>query len=1198
MSIRNFAVLFVSFFLCVATLSAQTVTGSITGVVEDPHGAIMPGVDVKLVSDSTGAIRQQTSGQGGEFTFNALPPDTYTLTVEHSGFKKYDKKNIVLNPNDHLSAGQIQLQIGEATESIEVTAEGASVQTASSERSGIITSEQVQDLTVINRDFSVLTSLQPGVVYTPGAEAQSFSGNSKFNVNGSRIGQNNITIDGVPIENSNTTGFNTFISMDAISQVKVQSSLYQAEFGRKSGAAVQAVTKAGTSQYHGELYWYQRNNVFDALQSLNKTNKLADPAYKFITAGGNIGGPIYIPKLIPRDQKKLFFFFSEEQQRESRPEPLVNVTVPTALERMGNFSLSGRDANGNPIPLAIGDPLKIKAGLACKKLGDPGCFPNGIIAPGEINPLTQAYLNLLPQPSPLLAGNTQFNFQESESLQVPKHNEVLRLDLNATPKTSFYTVLNRWWDDEKGFAVPAGNAAFGWMASEYNPIARTITISATHIFSPTLILENSIYGSRWTEGNHPSAALIATRSKPGTGLNFPQLDPQNNPLQILPQATFGGVNNPANPTITSRYPISGTEDIFSWTGALTKVHGPHTFKTGMYIEYWQQVKAPNGNFTGTLDFSSNNSQFTTALGNTGNPWANALVGDLNAYTESTTRPPLLSSYTGLEWFGQDNWKVTRKLTLDLGVRLGWSRPFHDKPGNEAGFVPELYNPAQQVALYGMPGFPTPPNSGLSGAIVPNPLTNPVNGSVVNGQIPGFPQAFAPNYPPGLRNSGHVTAAPRFGFAYDPWGDGKTAIRGGFGMFYDVRERDNFFTNIFKDVPIQFNPTIEFPTMASLAAGISSGSINAGIFPSNTNGFQRNRKVPYTMDYTFGIQREIGFKTTVDIAYVGSLARHTIWELNLNAVPAGATLVPANKSLPSAALRPYLGYTDIIQFEYAGSSNYNSLQVALNRRFAKSLDFGLAYTWSKALDFNDTDDSQVLNPLVFNNVNWRAWNYGRAGFDLTHVFKASWTWDIPKASHIWDNAFSRGLLDNWQISGITSYQTGAPMGITLNNICTFATKTLSQIAINQTCAQNGGTSSSGTAWSGSTTTTSRIIVAPGSANNVYSTLAHANGLNGIILIPPAQGTVSLGPKDYFTGPGLADWDMSLFKWIPLPGERNKLQFRAEVYDLFNHTNFTTVDTNAQFQIDSTGAFRQSSPTFGTYTGAQNKRRMQLALKWEF
>jgi len=692
MSYRSLLVLFVLCF-SFATISAQTVTGSITGSLTDPHGAVVPDAKVTLTSESTGAVRQINSDQRGDFTFNALQPDSYTLTVEHSGFKKYEKKNWVLNPSDHLSAGQVQLQLGEASESVEVISEGTAVQTASTERSGVITSQQVQDLTVINRDFSVLASLQPGVVYTPGAEAQSFSGNSQFNVNGSRVGQNNITIDGVPIENSNGTNFNTFVSIDAISKVQVQSSGYQAEFGRKAGGAVQAVTKSGGLQYHGGIYWYQRNNIFNALGSVAKTTHqvdptkpIADPPYRFVTAGANFGGPIYIPKLIPRDQKKLFFFFSEEQQRELRPQDVRQVTVPTALERMGNFSQSAKDANGNfTQPIAIADPSK--AGV-CKKVGDPGCFVGSIIPANRIDPRTQAYLNLFPLPN---VNGANFNYQVQESLNIPKHTETLRVDFNPTDNNRFFVSMSRWWDDEKGFAVPAGNANFGWLPSEYNPIARFVAIEGQHIFYPTLIFETRFVASRWTEGNHPKAAIVATRSRPGTGINLPQLDPQNNPLQILPQATFGGVSNPANPTISSRYPITGVENVFIVNPILTKVAGPHTLKTGFYAEYWQEHKGVNGDFTGTYNFSSNSSTYTPALGNTNNPYANALIGDFQSYSESNTRPPLISHYNSYEWFVEDTWKILRNLTIEPGLRLGWSRPFHNAPANEAGFVPERYD---------------------------------------------------------------------------------------------------------------------------------------------------------------------------------------------------------------------------------------------------------------------------------------------------------------------------------------------------------------------------------------------------------------------------------------------------------------------------------------------------------------------------
>ena len=364
-----------------------------------------------------------------------------------------------------------------------------------------------------------------------------------------------------------------------------------------------------------------------------------------------------------------------------------------------------------------------------------------------------------------------------------------------------------------------------------------------------------------------------------------------------------------------------------------------------------------------------------------------------------------------------------------------------------------------------------------------------------------------------------------------------------------------------------------------------------------------------MAYSLGIQREVGFKTVVDIAYVATLARHLLWELNLNEVPAGAT-TSNTSGLPTNALRPYIGYTDLNQLEYTGSSNYNSLQVAVSRRFTKGFNFGLAYTWSKALDFADSETTGVINPFIFTGAPFRQWQYGLAGYDRTHIFKASWTYDFPKASRLWDNGFVRGLLDNWRISGITTLQSGAPMAISLDNVCVLSnTFTVSPDTVALGCPSSIRVSSnSGSAWSGSPTQSARVlIVGTGNVTNVTTPYAHTNGLNGFIFAPPLQGTLITdpirgtpgnAPRSYFRGPGINNWDMSLFKQIPMPGEHFKLQFRAEAYNVFNQTNFTSVDTKAQFQVDYQGNFAQYNPTFGKFTNASRKRRLQLALRLSF
>jgi hypothetical protein len=1151
---------FISTLLCFLTcflvgVAAQTETGSISGIVVDQQGAVIAGVGVKLTSASTAATREVSSDEHGNFSFNAVPPGTYHVAIEQSGFKRYEKTNVNLEANGHLALGKIQLQVGAVSDVVTVTAEGALLQTASSERSGIITAEQVEHLTVINRDFTFLASLQPGIVANTSADSQGFRGGITFNANGGRTGQNNITLDGVPLENSNTNNMNTFISMDAISTVKIESSGYQAEFGRKPGAAIQAVTKSGSVDYHGTVYWYQRNEAFNASGFFNKARKLQDPPYRYISAGASFGGPVYIPKLVHRGQKKLFFFFNEEQQRELRPQDQVLLIVPTPQERNGDFS-------GKP----LSDPKN------CGTTRNQPCLTDSThINPNMIDPNMKKYLNLFPLPllnTPLPPGS---NFQFQESNRIPKHNEVARIDYMLSPKTTIYGVFNYWSEEEIGNNVPAGSTKWGWLPATYAPKSRTLNLAGTHSFSPTLFLEVSMAGSRWTEAAHPQQKALDAKSRSVTGINLFQFHPEINPLNLLPQSSFGGLTNPPNVTYDGRFPIRGVENVLTWTATVTKVQGRHTAKAGIFIEHWRQVKGENGNFAGTLNFDSKGSGFTTAGGNTGNAFANALLGNFFTYTESTTRPPLYGRYNGIEWFVQDNWKVSSKLVLDLGLRFGWSQPFHSSDLNEAGFVPERFDPGKAVRLIesttkncGSFGSPCGVDPGTGkvfpkfaiGAIVPN-VGDPNNGTVNRVQNPSYPQ--------GLRENSGVRVGPRFGFAYDPFAKGNTVIRGGFGMFYDFRERDNFYVNISKTPPLQLNPVIQSQNISGLP---SAGSF---MFPSDTLSLEKHRSLPHVMEFSLGIQQNIGFKTVADIAYVGSLGRHLLWRRNLNAIPYG-TVAPGS-SLPSSLFRFYKGYGDILESEYAATSNYHSLQVAVNRRFAKSLQFGVAWTWSKAMDFVDSDGDQISSL-----VDPRIWNYGKAGFDRTHILKASFTWDLPKLSRRWDNSFARVLLDDWTISGIPTFQSGAPHGITINS----SNNTLSL----------------------SPTDGARVIILHSpTLPKDQRTVEHYFDVTAFDVpvpcqrgTPPPPCTPGNAPKDVFRGPGINNWDLSLFKNIPLPGERMHLQFRAEAYNALNHTQFSTIDTTAR--MNTAGKLTTMGNTFGQVTAARANRRMQLALRLSF
>jgi hypothetical protein len=1130
-------------------LHAQQVSGSIAGVITEQSGSAVPSATIKLTDVDTRTERQVQSNPQGEFLFAAVPPANYTVDITASGFKRLVRQNITLPPNERLSLGNLQLQLGQVNETVSVSAHGATIQTESSERSGIITSEQITDLAIVDRNFTVMASLMPGVATGVTPDSTGYSAGITFNVQGGRATGNNFMVDGLPISDLGAaTTTVDFISMDAVQQVQVLVSNFQAEFGRKPGASVQAVTKSGTSDFHGAAYWYQRNEDLNANNFFNNRQGIPVPRYRYITAGGNIGGPVYIPGKFNRDKNKLFFFVDAEILREQKPQNILNLTMPTLAERQGDFSNS-RNVNGAVI--TITDPTT----------GKP--FPGNIIPTSRINTPTQTFLKLFPVPNffntAIAAYN--YNYQFQESTNIPKHNQTARADYNITPKIRWYARFNNWWEQAQGYNVSAGGPTWPWISSIYQDTNHSGAVSGTFILNPSTVLEISSGYMRYQEADPLSQKAIDGISRTATGAPLPQLYPQYNPLNLLPQATFTGVPNPPSITYDGRYPITGLDRLWTWNAALTRTLRSHTIKLGLWAERALDNKGPNGNFAGTYAF---NNDVNNPL-NTGDPYANAMLGEFDSYTESTSRPAVRGRSTVLEWYAQDTWKVSRRLTLELGLRFGWAQPYYNEDRQSAGFVPSAWNASQTVQLI-QPVIVNGQRVGknpVTGAIVPAVLIgadasgagNPFNGVIY--------AATAPSYPAALRDTSGLKTAPRVGFAYDPFGNGKTAIRGGFGMFYEMREMGIRQFNTYLNPPIQQNPIIYYGTMDTLLS--SAGAT----FPSAITGFDRNWPVTRTLNFNFGVQRDIGFGTVVDVSYVGALGRHLLQGLNLNSIPAGADFLPqnldptTNKVQASAFLRPYLGFNNISYYQYGGNSSYHSLQTTVNRRFSKRLQYGVAWTWSKAMDYSDLNTD-----LISTVVNPRIWNYGKANYDRTHILKSSFTYDIPDGSRVWRNAFTHALLDSWQVSGVVTMQSGTPLGITLS--------TVTSVDI-----------------TGSPTDSARAVMV---ANPILpkSQRTFSTNFNTAAFALPAIGTFGNAPKDVIRGPGLNNWDMSLFKNFRLVHERMKLQLRAEFYNAFNHTQFTTWNTTATFNTLG----QQTNQLFGQATAAAPGRRIQLALRLTF
>jgi hypothetical protein len=1148
-----------AFLLAAGPLAAQIATGAVSGAVVDQTRSAIPGVTVRLVAATTSAARETTTDPDGNFQFNAIAAGEYTLTIERAGFKRYVKQNIQLTPNEQLAVGAIQLSVGEVTESITVQAQGAAVQTSTGERSGVITAEEVQNLTVMNRDFATLVALMPGVVDTPSAaEVMTQGQNSNFNVQGSRTTSNNVTIDGMSMGNSNQIAHSNFVSMDSVQTVRILVSNYQAEFGRKPGASIMAVTKSGSKQYHGVGYFYYRHEWMGSNDFFNNRSGLPKSPRRIQTPGFNFGGPVYIPRLLDHRNSKLFFFTSLELIRERRPGAIQNLTVPTALERQGDFS---RSVGANGRAITINDPADNKRP-----------FPGNVVPKSRVNPRTQAFLNLLPVANVTDVATTAYayNYQAQDSLRAPKMLETTRVDYIVNAATTLWFRYNHWREDQQGWAVSAANTAWGWLPNHYRPNADVPMLSATHILNPTTVLEAQVGISRWTEFGGPLSQTDMERlNRTKSGATIAQLWPGNNPDNLVPNATFAGITNPPNASLNVRFPLRGAETTYTASATLTNTRGRHTFKYGLYAEQWRAIKGESGNWNGTLAFGTD----TNNPGDANNAFANAILGNFQSYTESNTRPPLYENTSGIEWFAQDNWKVSRKLTLDVGLRFGWSQPWYSPRRQEAGFVPSLFDPKNNVVLMQPvrinnarqaqdPFTGKLYNANLIGAIVPD------HGKLFNGTVN---LADDRNYPQGLRHSTGVKVMPRIGFSYDPFGNGKTAIRGGFGIFYEIHEKDNWGYSLHLNPPSQLTPQIWYGNVDTISQA------QGFIFPVATSGFDPNRPLGRVMNYSFGVQRDVGHGVLVDVAYVGALSRHLLERKNLNSIALGTTYLasaqdPSNPGsvLASQYLRPYIGYGDILYYRYDANSSYHSMQVQVNRRFARGLSGAVVWTWSKAMDYDDLD-TQTISYLADPKVR----DYGLAGFDRTHIVKMSWIYELPRGSSLLRSVggrsgFGRAVLDGWQLSGITTFMSGAPQGVSLSL-----------------------TSGNANNWSGSPTDAARTDLI---ANPILpkDQRTFSRFFNTAAFAMPARSTWGNAAPKVVRGPGINNFDISMFKNFRLT-ERLRGQFRCEAYNAFNHTQFSAVNTTSQFNVN-TGAL--TSLSFGQLTASRLPRRMQLALRINF
>ncbi|HZL57966.1 MAG TPA: hypothetical protein VFC21_12830, partial [Bryobacteraceae bacterium] len=867
------------------------------------------------------------------------------------------------------------------------------------------------------------------------------------------------------------------------------------------------------------------------------------------TGGGSIGGPVYIPKKFNTNKNRVFFFFNDQYSYQGNPGGLQKLTVPTALERTGDFSQTVTTGN-NPAVIPIFMP------------GTKTQFPGNRIPASQQSPLGLKLMSIFPLPnfSDRATSGGNYNFLYQNTPKTRREEYTYRMDFALTDKLRLYGRDNQINNLQSGYSIGVlPGPPWGLVEGFYNSHSTTPSINLVYTISPTLINELTFGINHWDEPGGPlDSTQLAKAQRATYGLQgLGQWYPAANAYDYLPIMSFSDVPNAAGFSYDSRTPISGATTIFTLSDNLTKVIGRHTLKTGVVFTRSRAWKGNQGSaFSGNFSFGKDTNNPLDA--NYG--YANAILGNFDTYTESSARPGADFRAGAFEEYIQDSWRVNNRLTLEFGIRLTSWIPWHQRSNVESAFDPAAYDPKNALKLY------TPGLSSTGARVAVNPLTGaqlpPVYiGAIVPGVgniLDGIVLAGKPGVPEGETHVQLITPGPRFGFGYDVFGDGKTAIRGGFGI--SALPQTQIDTGLQNLPPNNYTPKTYYGTLTSFLN--TAGTL----FPSNVKGHDWSQ-LAQSYSFSLGAQREVGFATVIDVAFVGNLGRHLLQSVNLNTLPYGARFLASSqdpttgKPLADSFLTPYIGLGSITYAEPVGTSNYYALQTQANRRFSHGLEFKANWTWSKSLDYGSGDNNGL--PLYASR---RLLSYGLSSFDRTFITNIAGLWEIPGSQHL-TNPFVKAALGNWNLSSTITFASGAPTGVGFSTV-------------QGTDLIGGGDGQ-------------RINV-NGNPQLAYGVRNGVEFFNTSVFSAPALGYIGNAPRDVFRGPGQNQFDLATFKDFTLH-ERVKMQVRGEFYNAFNHTQFSGVDTSAKFDLN-TGA--QTNSTFGQANGDRGGRVIQLAMRVNF
>lgn len=1227
-----------------AAFAQDATTGSISGTVMDSTGAIIKGATVTITNTDRNQVeRTLTTNSAGFYTATALPLGHYSVKVEDAGFTGKAVTGLMLNVSDALTVNET-LNPGSSGEVVTVTADAAPVNLEDATSATLINSTQINELVMVTRNYESLINLMPGVSFGGATDnlqrgPVGVNGSSSvvsFSVNGGRNTSNNWTIDGADnLDRGANLTLYVYPTPDSIGQFKVLRGQYSAAYGRNSSGMVDVVTKSGTDQLHGSAYEYFRNDYLDANSYVNDYLGSRIPKYRYNDFGFSLGGPLYIPHVYD-GRGKTFWFISENWLREiTYNTATTGVVVPTPAEISGDFS---NDWYKNTAGAWVQGPVNVCTAYTYNPTTQSTtCTAAGTNVSSNISATAKSYLkdiySIIPANTPAqqqalaAKGLDPHGIYPTVANRYPNLDTAIRIDHKVGDKLN---LLYRYSHDTFPEYIGAGT----FVALPIPGLSGTISnnpgtqhlAKGTYTFSSTLVGNLGYAYSNGSIENTPQGGLLAANSP---DINVPL--PYTNTSGLVPTISVSGMQTIGGGAVYTDHGIN--HQAF---GDLTKIWGTHTFIGGFsYNHYNKQENAASSGQQGSFSFLSDtgyslvtppSASGQSASVNEDQAFANFLIGNANGGFSQTSRNPKIDVSQNIwEAYLQDNWKATPRLTLNLGVRYSLMGQPWDAAGFMSNFDPSQYSDskAPTISASGLICFTAPcsqTNSSAGQATTPNASADYVGPNYINGLIFGTASAANNNQASPYGNKVGVSQktnfAPRVGFAYDLLGNGKVAVRGGYGWAFDQIEVSMYELT---GIGSTYSPNPPAATTYSQTAAVldnPSGGASSST-PSTTPGHlyavPTDFKTPYLQQYSLGMQMDWGHNLSTEIGYIGTHGTHLAGQQEINQPKPGAFRGVVNPESASSTcflgtsanpafisstcdrvlnqIKPYKGYYAIDALRTIFSSNYNALQATLTKRFNGKSYVSSSFTWSRDLTNAPADTSGFTQDIY--NVNG---DYGRAPLDRKLIYSANGVWDMPWFHE--QHGLVGHVLGGWEASGIFVANSGLPLTVSASS----GTAIQYGSGVTQPISYAGNPTNvindnAGLAVLGSTNAGLRPNQVSNPNNGFAGHPLHPNGhqystganpwfnTGAFVATDPTSNVPGTAKRGMINGPGFWRADVGIFRNFKIY-DRLTFQFRGEAFNALNHVNVQTISVSS------------TATTFGQITGYRDQRILQLAGRFQF